>query len=68
MSINNGIMSDFNNPVDGLLANYENGLINEHDVVTRLYKYWPDCEEQMQDFPELVELMDKYVDMLVTRA
>ena len=61
MTILKGMMADYDNRVDGLLAHYENGLLNEHEVVEKLYHFYPNCIQLMDDYPELLELMDLYV-------
>lgn len=63
MSIHKAIMADYSNRVDGLLAHYENGLLNEHEVIEELYHFYPHCLQYMDDFPELIELMDQYIEM-----
>lgn len=52
--------------VDIILTSYENGFINKHKAVEKLYKYYPECMEELNfQWPELVELMDLYVDTLI---
>ena len=62
MTILKSMMADYNNPVDGLLAHYENGLLSKHEVVENLYPFYPVCIKQMDDYPELLELMDLYIE------
>ena len=62
MTILEGMMADYDNRVDGLLAHYENGLLNENEVVEKLYPFYPNCIQLMDDYPELFELMDLYIE------
>jgi hypothetical protein len=55
--------------VEITLMRYRNGSLSAHRAIEKLYEFYPECEDAIKDeAPELIELMDQYIDMLVTRA
>lgn len=55
-----------NASVDIILTSYENGFIDQHKAVEKLYKYFPECMDELNfQWPELAILMDMYVDHLI---
>lgn len=55
--------------VEITLERFRNGSLDAHRAIEKLYEFYPECEDAIRDeCPELIELMDQYIDMLVTHA